>query len=130
MEREERDMKKRKPSKEQGPARVMLHARVVLRDGNGELFDVTQDEQGYGLAHLGQMGVTAVEDLSRIDELLEVLALAAESRPTVEAHLVRRILEEVGVILDRSGELASYVHHTQNLFEEAEALPRLSETAL
>lgn len=41
-----------------------------------------------------------------------------------------RILKEVGVILDRSGELASYVHHTQELFEEAEALPPLSEAEM
>ncbi len=123
-------MKKSKPSKEQGSAKLVLHARVLLRNGNGELFDVTQDADGYDLANLGQMGATAVEELTRIEELLEVLALAAENRSTVDARLVGRILEEVGVILDRSGDLASYVRHTQTLFEEAEALPPLDKTEL
>jgi hypothetical protein len=123
-------MKKRKPSKEQNPAKLRLQARVVLRNGHGELFDVTEDAQGYGLEYLGQAGANAAEDLSRVDELLQVLALAAENRPTVEAHLVGRILEEVNVILDQSGELASYVRHTHELFEEAEALPLLDKTEL
>lgn len=123
-------MKKSKPSEEQSPATMMLQGRVLMRTGHDELFDVTQGADGYGLEYLGQAGANAAEDLSRVEELLEVLALAAENRPTVEAHLVRRILEEVGVILDRSGELASYVRYTQELFEEAEALPRLSETEL
>lgn len=49
-------MKKGKQAKEQGDARQVLQARVLLRTSHGELFDVTQDEHGYGLKSLGQMG--------------------------------------------------------------------------
>ncbi|UVT18992.1 MAG: hypothetical protein H8K03_14400 [Nitrospira sp.] len=119
-------MKKNKQSKKLPNAKVMLHARVLLRDQQGKIFDVTNAECGYGLRSLEQMGSTAVEDLIRVEELLGVLALAAENRPKIDAHLVLRILEEVGVILDESGELASYVRSTQELFEEAEGLPPVS----
>lgn len=63
------------------------------------------------------------DGLLRITELLKVLALAAENRPTVDATLVQRILDEVGETLDASAEMPAYIRHTRELFEEAEALP-------
>jgi hypothetical protein len=93
---------------------------------------MTQDENdyGFGLKSLEQMGATAVDEIVRITELLDVLALAAESRGQINAALVRRVLEEVSTCLDQSGELASYVKYTQRLFEEAKALPPLDEAEM
>ena len=118
-------MTKSKQAKEQGNSKVMLHARVFLRNGAGEIFDVTRDDEdyGYGLKSLARMGLYAADEIVRITELLDVLALAAENRSQIDAGLVRRVLEEVSVWLDQSGDLASYVRHSQELFEQAEALP-------
>lgn len=121
-----------KKSEQPGAAHAMLHARILYRDCHGEVSDMTQDENayGFGLKSLARMGATAVDELVRIHELLDVLALAAESRGQIDAALVRRVLEEVSTCLARSGELASYVNYTQSLFEEAKALPPLGEAEM
>lgn len=121
-------MKKNKPSKELPNAKVMLQARLIYRDRNGETSDVTQDENdyGFGLKSLERMGSDAMDELIRINELLEVLALAAEKRPVVDARLILRIIEEVQTESQESAELAAYVRSTKELFEQAETLPPLN----
>ncbi len=61
--------------------------------------------------------------LNRVRELLQLLTLATENREQVEAALVERIIEEVEVDLVDGGELGDYVSYTQELFEEATAVP-------
>src|SRR5690242_12985736 len=102
-------------NKSQQQAHSILHARLLYLDCNGQIRDVTQDEDkyGFGLKSLQQLGANAADELVRIDELLDVLALAAENRSQIDAALVRRVLQEVGTCLDQSGDLASYVRHTQ-----------------
>ena len=119
---------KRQLSKKPGAAKTMLQARVVYQDCNGAIHDVTRSENqyGFGLKALGWQAETAVDELIRVQELLKLLAIAAEKGASVDATLVQRVLEEVETGLSDSGELYGFVRHTKELFEEAEALPPVS----
>lgn len=108
--------------------KVMLHARVLLRDRSGKISDVTSDksEFGYGLEDLKGRASHAADQLARIQELLKLLALATENRSNVDADLVRRVLKEVEMGIEDCSDLTNFVHYTQRLFEEAEPLPPVS----
>jgi hypothetical protein len=120
--------KKARPQlKEPVEHKVGLQIRVLYRDSTGKISDVTQnDEVDRGLTDLQKRSTSASDSLSRVRELLQLLALAAENRKHVDAALVQRVLEEVRFDLEDSGELGNYVHYTEKLFEGAMALPRIS----
>jgi hypothetical protein len=104
--------------------KVMLQIRVLYQDQNGRIRDVTQDDkEDRGLKNLQQMSAGASDGLRRTKELLQLLALAVEKREQVAAALVQRVLEEVETAIEDCSDLGSYVHFTEKLFEEAEALP-------
>jgi len=121
-------MKKNNPSKEEGRVQTMLQLRVVLQDKQGSVRDVTHDDEGdgYGLGDLQERSCNASDCLSRVRELLQLLALASENREQVATTLVQRVLEEVDMNLEDMGDLGHYVRYTQGLFENAMALPRIS----
>jgi len=118
-------MKKQKHSKESAKIEVRLQTRILFRDRNGGISDVTSDdsEYGYGLEDLKERASQAAYHLIRVHELIQLLTLAAENRSTVDAALVLRVLEEMEIGIEDCSDLSSYVHYTQKLFEEAEALP-------
>ena len=107
--------------------KVGLQLRVLYRDHTGKISDVTQDDDlDIGLKDLQHCSSSAHSGLMRTKELLELLALAAENREQVDAALVRRVCEELQLELSPGGDLEHYVSHTEQLFEEAVAMPFIS----
>ena len=114
-------------SKEVTEAKTMLQIRVLRQNQQGTIRDVTQDDElDLGLNDLQERSAQASDCLSRVRELLQLLALAAENREHVEAALVQRVLEEVGMNLEDSGDLGNNVRYTEELFEGAMALSRIN----
>src|SRR5687767_5879479 len=108
--------------------KTMLQIRVLHQDEKGTMHDVTHDQEriGYGLKGLRERSAQAHAGLLRTNELLRLLALAAENREHVDSALVRRVLGEVETELSHIGDLGSYICYTEELFEGAMALPRIS----
>ncbi len=116
------------PLKDIGEEKILLQIRVLRQDKKGTMHDVTQVEErnGYGLKDLQDRSAQAHSGLIRTRELLQLLAFAAEHQEQVDAALVRRVLVEVETELSIVGELGSYVRYTEELFEDAMALPWIS----
>ena len=107
--------------------KVGLQLRVLFRDRNGKIRDVTRDDElDLGLKDLRSRSSAAHLGLIRTKELLQLLALAAENREQVDAALVRRIFEELEHELFPGGDLGDYVSYTEELFGEAVAMPFIS----
>lgn len=121
-------MKKSKQGKVPMSPRTMLQIRVVHQDHTGAIQDVTQADRrlGHGLKDLQWRADCAADDLIRVNEKLKLLTLAMENRSQIDTDVVRHIVDEVSQRLEVGSDVVSYVHYTQELFEGAMALPRIS----
>jgi len=109
-------------TKQKGQPRVMLHGRILYRDRDGNVSDVT-DGNILGLTRMAEDGELAMHILSQCVKRLELLALAAEHRAHVDASLVRLTVEDACLELKHGGELPGYIRSTQELFANSTALP-------
>ncbi len=117
-------MKSEKP-KQRVEQKVLLQGRILYRSRDGEVTEQT-DNDTMGLNGWATRSSHAKLSLLRVNDLLQLLALAVEDRSEIDAAVVRRVLEEVERELEEGGDLGCYVLATQELFEDAEALPPLS----
>lgn len=104
--------------------RVMLHGRILYRNHEGEISDVTE-QNNLGLKRFAADGELALYILSQCKKRLDLLFMAAENRSQVDASLVRLAVEDVRTDLEEGSELRGYVDLTQELFKHSEALPPL-----
>lgn len=103
---------------------LRLHARILFRNQQGEIVDVTKDSP-YALKKLTEDGSLAIHILNQCRKRLDLLFMAAEHRSQIDAGLVRLAVEDLKLDLEEGSELAGYVYCTQELFEHSEALPPL-----
>lgn len=102
--------------------RVMLHGRVLYRNRDGKIDDVTHQNH-WGLKKFAEDGALTIDILDRCRQRLDLLFMAAEHRPQVDASLVRLAVEDIRNDFEQDGELSGYIHLTQEMFEYSEALP-------
>lgn len=100
---------------------LSLQATVRYRDRDGRVTDVT-NQKSFGLKAFADDGSTALYILENCRKRLALLSLAAESRPSIDASLVRLAVEELRSEFDEGSELVTYVRLTQELFSHSEAL--------
>ncbi|HMS85519.1 MAG TPA: hypothetical protein PKD12_17895 [Nitrospira sp.] len=100
---------------------VMLHGRVMFRNRDGEISDETQGHL-FGLKRMAENGELAIHILKQCLQRLELLALATESRPQLDAELVRMVVEDLLIELRSGSDMLSYVETTQEMFANSEAL--------
>lgn len=100
---------------------VMLHGRVLYLDRQGEINDVTHEDD-FGLKKFAENGALALYILNQCKKRLDLLFLAAEHRSHVDARLVQLAVEDVRSELQEGSELAGYVHLVKELFEHSQAL--------
>lgn len=104
--------------------RVMLHGRILYRDQEGEIRDVTHEDI-WGLKKFAEDGELALHILDQVRKRLDLLYMAAEHRSQMDAGLVRLAIEDVRTDLEDGSELRGYVQLTQELFKHSQALPPL-----
>ncbi len=103
---------------------VMLHGRILFRDRDGSISDVTQ-RTSWGLKTFAENGETAIYILNQLRKRLDLLFAAAEHRSKIDASLVRLAIEDIQIDLEDGSHLAGYVAMTHEMFEHSEALPPL-----
>ncbi len=102
--------------------RVMLHARVLYRDRNGEISDATHRKL-FGLKDMADTGQRAVHIMDECMKRLELLSCAAESQSQVDSAIVRMVVQDVTRELESGSTVSSFVHLSQEMFEYSKALP-------
>lgn len=108
---------------------LMLQSRIFYRDREGLVQDMT-DRERFGLKRLAEDGSLALHILATCRKRLDLLFMAAEGRTQLDTDLVRLAVHDVRAELEDGSELSGYVHLTQELFANSEALiPENTESA-
>lgn len=107
-------------SKKKSQFCLMLHGRIVLRDRDGEMSDVTHRDI-WGLKKFAEDGATAIYILNQIKKRLDLLLMATEHRSQIDASIVRLAVEDIRIDLQEGSEVAGYLFMTQMMFEHSEA---------
>lgn len=100
---------------------LSLQAKVLYHDRDGRLSDVTHQNQ-FGLKAVAEDGALARHILNNCRKRLELLSMAVESRPQIDAGLVRLALDDLRIDLEEQGQLASYLDLTHELFSNSQAI--------
>lgn len=100
---------------------LSIRAQVLFRDREGQTNDVTHQNL-FGLKKMAEDGALALHILSQCRKRLDLLALAAERRPQMDAGLVRLAIDDLRSELEDGSHLVSYVGSMQELFSNSEAL--------
>ena len=100
---------------------LSLRAQVLFRDREGQLTDVTQQNQ-FGLRRIADDGALALHILNQCRKRLDLLALAAERRPQLDASLVRLAVDDLRSELESGSHLVGHVEFIQELFSNSEAI--------
>ncbi|MBY0246022.1 MAG: hypothetical protein K2Q17_00030 [Nitrospiraceae bacterium] len=101
--------------------RLSLRAQVLYRNRNGQISDVTH-ENIFGLKKFAEDAALAAHILNQCQKRLDLLFMAAERRPHIDAGLVRLAVEDLRSELEAGSQLAGFVGLTHELFSNAEAL--------
>jgi len=114
----------RESTKKECKPLVMLQGRILLRNRQGEVRDVTEYEY-WGLKHFTEDGALVIDVLGQLRKRLDLLFLATEHRSQIDAAVVRLAVEDIRSDLEDGSDLHGYVHLTHEMFEHSEALPPL-----
>lgn len=106
---------------EETEPRLALQARVLHRDQDGQIRDVT-DQKPFGLKWLSEDGDTALYILANCKKRLDLLFMAAENRSRIDAGIVRLIVDELRSEFDEVSELVTYVRLTHELFNNSDPI--------
>ncbi len=100
---------------------LSLRAQVLYRNRDGQIRDVTH-EHIFGLKKLAENAELAAHILNECQKRLDLLFMAAERRPHIDAGLVRLAVEDLRSQLEASSQLAGFVGLMHELFSNSEAL--------
>lgn len=106
---------------EETEPRLALQERVLHRDQDGQIRDVT-DQKPFGLEWFAGDGDTALYILANCKKRLDLLFMAAESRSHIDAGIVRLIVDELRSEFDDVSELVTYVRLTHELFSNSDPI--------
>ena len=101
---------------------IALRAQVLFRDREGQISDVTHQNL-FGLKKIAEDGALALYILSQVQKRLDLLLLAAERRPQMDAGLVRLAVNDLQSELEDGSHLAGHVRFLRDLFSNSEAFP-------
>ena len=101
---------------------LSMQAKVLYRNRDGRISDVT-DRNIFGLKKFAEDGALALHILNNCMKRLDLLSMAAETRPHIDAGLVRLAVDDLRIELEDGSHLAGYVGLTHELFSNSEALP-------
>jgi hypothetical protein len=101
--------------------RLSMQAKVLYRNRDGQISDVT-DQNIFGLKKFAEDGALALHILNNCMKRLDLLSMAAETRPHIDAGLVRLAVDDLRSELEDGSHLAGYVGLTHELFSNSEAL--------
>jgi len=100
---------------------LALQAKILHRDRDGSVTDVT-DQKPFGLKWFAEDGDLALYILGNCRKRLDLLFMAAESRPHIDADIVRLIVNELRSEFDDASELVTYVRLTHELFSNSDPI--------
>lgn len=106
---------------EETEPRLALQARVLHRDQDGQIRDVT-DQKPFGLKSFAEDGALALYILGNCKKRLDLLFMAAESRSHIDAGIVRLIVDELRSEFDHVSEIVTYVRLTHELFSNSDLI--------
>ena len=109
--------------------RLSMQAKVLYRNRDGQISEVT-DQNIFGLKKFAEDGALALYILNNCMKRLDLLSMAAETRPHIDAGLVRLAVDDLRSELEDGSHLAGYVGLTQELFNNSEALPPRQRSSL
>ena len=101
--------------------RLALQARVLCRDQDGLIRDVT-DQKPFGLKWFAEESDLILYILGNCKKRLDLLFMAAENRSHIDAGIVRLIVDELRSEFDDVSELVTYVRLTHELFSNSEPI--------
>ncbi|TKB80123.1 MAG: hypothetical protein E8D42_01830 [Nitrospira sp.] len=108
---------------------LSMQAKVLYRNRDGRISDVT-DQNLFGLKKFAEDGALAIHILNNCLKRLDLLSMAAETQPHIDAGLVRLAVDDLRSELEDGSHLAGYVGLTRELFNNSDALaPRLTPRA-
>lgn len=100
---------------------LSLRAQVFYRNRNGQIRDVTHEDI-FGLKKFAEDAALAEHVLNQCQKRLDLLYMAAERRPHIDAGLVRLVVEDLRLDLEAGSQLAGFVGLTHELFRNSKAL--------
>ena len=100
---------------------LSLRAQVLYRNRDGQISDMTHQKL-FGLKKLAEDGELAVHILSQCRKRLDLLLMAAERRPHIDAGLVRLAVQDLQSDLEAGSHLSGHVGLIHELFTHSEAL--------
>lgn len=106
---------------EETEPRLALQARVLHRDQDGQIRDVT-DQKPFGLKSFAEDGDLVLYILGNCKKRLDLLFMATESRSHIDAGIVRLIVDEVRSEFCDVSELVTYVRLTHELFSNSDPI--------
>ncbi|MBX3328476.1 MAG: hypothetical protein U0223_12865 [Nitrospira sp.] len=101
--------------------RLMLEGRILYRDRDGQVSDVTHREL-FGLEKFAENGSLVLRILADCRKRLDLLFMATEGRTHLDADLVRLTVRDLQAELRDGCEVDGYVRLTQELFENSKPL--------
>ncbi len=99
---------------------LSLSAQVLFRNREGQIHDVTHQNL-FGLNKIAEDGALALHILDQCRKRLDLLFIAAECRPQMDASLVRLAVNDLRIDMESGSHLDGYVRFTQELFVNSEA---------
>lgn len=107
---------------------LSMQAKVLYRNRDGQISDVT-DRNLFGLQKFAEDGALALHILNNCMKRLDLLSMAAETQPHIDAGLVRLAVDDLRSELEDGSHLAGYVGLTHELFSNSEPFaPRQSSS--
>jgi hypothetical protein len=100
---------------------LSMQAKILYRNRDGWISDVT-DQNLFGLKKFAEDGALALHILNNCMKRLDLLSMAAETRPHIDAGLVRLAVDDLRSELEDGSHLAGYVGLTHELFSNSEPL--------
>lgn len=109
------------PATKKSEPLLSLQAKVLYRDRDGQISDVTH-QNIFGLKKFAEDAGLALYILNNCRKRLELLFMAVEGRPSIDAGLVRLAIDDLRTELEDRSHLASYVGLTHELFSNSESI--------
>ncbi len=109
------------PDTKETESMLALQAKILYRDRDENVTDVT-DQKPFGLKWFAEDGDTALYILGNCKKRLDLLFMATENRPHIDADIVRLIVNELRSEFDDASEIVTYVRLTHELFSNSEPI--------
>ena len=105
-------------------SKVVLQVRVLVYRPNGAIEDQTHHKFG-GFRSIASEAPVAVEIMKNCENRLRLLRAAVQGMTHIEAELVRTMVDDLLMDLERDATMPNFIRMSAELFHDAELLPPL-----